>query len=69
MIFVKSSTRNFVLRELIRRTWASVATVADAQFQTVFVLGKNDLQKQVLIDEEQDRYHDILQIDIEDVFR
>ena len=66
---MKSAIRNFALRELIRRTWGSVATVADAQFQTVFVVGRSDIHQQALINEEYKRYHDILQVDIPDVFR
>jgi len=69
VIFVKSTTRNFALRELIRRTWASMITVADAQLQTIFVLGRSDTHQQALINEEHGRYHDILQVDLADVFR
>ena len=69
VIFVKSSVRNFALRELIRNTWGSISFASGAQFQTVFVVGKTEKQKQALVDEEHDRYDDILQVDLPDVFR
>ena len=71
VIVVKSAAENFMKRELLRRTWASLTYVNGVQFTTVFVTGTKqvDNQKQLLIDEEQSRYGDILQLNISDKYR
>ena len=71
VIVVKSAAENFMKRELLRRTWASLTYVNGVQFTIVFVIGKKEInyQKQLLIDEEQSRYGDILQLNISDKYR
>ena len=70
MIFlIKSAVGHGNAREILRRTWTKVSYNEGFQFSSVFVLGRTDLARQALIDEEYDRYGDILQLNIPDEYR
>ena len=70
MVFVvKSAIDHGIAREIIRRTWASVSYVEGFKFTTVFVVGMTTPQKQALIEEEFERYGDLLQLNISDQYR
>ena len=67
---IKSATKNSMSREIIRRTWASVSYLEGFQFTSVFVMGKGETDRQqALIDEEVERYGDIIQLNISDEYR
>ncbi|XP_078493792.1 not3 protein [Ciona intestinalis] len=62
--FIKSKADNFKRRELMRRTWPSINYLNGGRFETVYLMGKTyDPVTTALLDEEQDRYGDILQFD------
>ena len=70
MVFVvKSAIDRGLAREIIRRTWGSVSYLEGFKFTTVFVVGKTTPQKQALIEEEFERYGDLLQLNIADQYR
>ena len=64
--FVKSAANNFKRRETIRRTWGSVKFIDGAQFTTIFLIGKAKGTVQSLVDEENKRFRDIMQINSSD---
>ena len=64
--FVKSTAENWKRRETIRRTWGSVKLIDEAQFTTIFVIGKTTKTRQALLDEESNRYGDVFQINSSD---
>ena len=64
--FVKSAANYWKRREMIRRTWGSVKFIDEAQFTTIFVIGKSQETTQALVDEESDRFGDIIQINSSD---
>lgn len=70
VVFVKSTAGNYHRRELLRRTWAVLGYVGGARFDTVFLIGRtNEAGIQVLMDEEHQRYGDILQYNGPDEYR
>ena len=70
MFFIKSAIHNTNIREFIRRTWGQLSFVDGFQLSTVFLVGRADTEKlQSLLNEEYDRYHDILQLNISDHYR
>ena len=66
VIFVKSACSNSFKREMIRRTWGSVQYVDGGQLSTVFILGRVDKQNENLVNEEYERFGDMLFIDESD---
>ncbi|CAK8692943.1 unnamed protein product [Clavelina lepadiformis] len=69
IIFIKSAASNGRRREWIRKTWGSIGYLDGATFQTVFVIGQADARNQVLLDEEYNRFGDILQVDASDAYQ
>jgi len=70
MVFVvKSSVERGFAREILRRTWASLSYVKGFKFTTIFVLGQANGDKQALINEEFERYGDLLQLNISDEYK
>jgi len=70
MLFViKSAVKHGTAREIIRRTWASLSYVEGFQFTSIFVLGQANAKQQALIDEEFERYGDLLQLNMSDEYR
>lgn len=68
--FVKSKTDHFAAREKLRRTWASVRILNNAEFRTIFVLGQTSANGiENLLGVEQSRYGDILQYDGPDDYK
>uniref|UniRef100_H2YYE7 Hexosyltransferase n=2 Tax=Ciona savignyi TaxID=51511 RepID=H2YYE7_CIOSA len=60
--FIKSKVDNFKRRELMRKTWPSINFLNGARFETVFLLGKTEDKVTIaLLDEEHERYGDLLQ--------
>ncbi|XP_076815379.1 beta-1,3-galactosyltransferase 5-like [Clavelina lepadiformis] len=66
--FVKSAASHSKHRELLRRTWASYRFVQTARFDTIYVIGSAEGVEQALVEEEEKRYHDILQISSSDSY-
>jgi len=70
MVFViKSAVDHGLAREIIRRTWASISFIEGFLFTSIFVLGQTDANKQALIEEEFERYGDLLQLNLPDEYR
>jgi len=67
--FIKSAAGNFWRRELLRRTWGSVTYVERGRFITVFVVGHTEGITARILEEERQRYGDILQYDGPDDYR
>ncbi|XP_076823296.1 beta-1,3-galactosyltransferase 5-like [Clavelina lepadiformis] len=62
--FIKSKADYIRRREFLRKTWTSLSYVNGARFETVFLIGKTqDPYVTALLDEEEERYGDILQFD------
>ncbi|XP_076816316.1 beta-1,3-galactosyltransferase brn-like [Clavelina lepadiformis] len=68
IIFIKSAASYGIRREWIRKTWGSIGYLDGATFQIVFVIGQAQESTQALLDEEYDRYGDILQVDVSDAY-
>ena len=68
-MLIKSSAGRPAIRELLRRTWATLSYVNRAQFRSIFVIGKANRNQQLIIDEEAKRYGDILQLNVSDDYR
>ena len=68
VLFVKSAVKHASHRELLRRTWASFSYVDGFKLATIFVTGKAEKKDQTLIDEEHNRYGDILQLNTSDAY-
>ena len=70
IIFVHSAPQNTVQRTAIRGSWGSVATHPDQHTQVIFLLGMtiNDVTSRMIQTEHEDN-HDILQFNIEDVYK
>ena len=68
---VKSAAGNVVNREILRRTWASMRYIDGYKIATIFVIGKIDVdpKAQIFLNEEYNRYGDILQLNISDKYR
>lgn len=64
VIFVKTAVGNFQRRSLLRRTWGSITMVGGGRFHYVFIVGviQND-GRNALLEEEYERFGDILQFD------
>ena len=70
LFVIKSATHRGFAREIIRRTWASVRYLEGYKFTSVFVMGEAKTAKErALIDEEEERYKDILQLNVSDEYR
>ena len=69
VIFIESAITNFQRRKMIRETWGSVLYLNGSKFHVVFVIGTKDEQTQLLINEEQKKHHDVMQIDVIDSYR
>ncbi|XP_076816275.1 uncharacterized protein LOC143462117 [Clavelina lepadiformis] len=69
IIFIKSAASYGRRREWIRKTWGSIGHLDGATFQIVFVIGQAKATTQALLDEEYDRYGDILQVDVSDAYQ
>jgi len=69
VVLIKSSAGRPAIRELLRRTWATLSYVNKAQFRSIFVIGKANKNQQLIIDEEAKRYGDILQLNVSDDYR
>ncbi|CAK8692952.1 unnamed protein product [Clavelina lepadiformis] len=69
IIFIKSAASYGRRREWIRNTWGSIGHLDGATFQTVFVIGQADARTQVLLDEEYNRFGDILQVNASDAYQ
>ena len=67
--FVKSKTENVKRRQFIRQTWGSVFYMDGSEISTIFVVGRANNVIQNLIDEEYERFGDILQIDKDDGYQ
>ena len=68
--FIKSEAKNTKRREFIRRTWASIKYTENGRLFYVFVIGKPTSNKTFnLIEEESNRYEDILMFDGPDDYR
>jgi len=67
--FIKSAAGNSWRRELLRRTWGSVMYVERGRFITVFVVGHAKGIGARILEEEHQRYGDILQYDGPDDYR
>jgi len=62
--FIKSKTNYFKRRELLRRTWNSVSYINGARLEAIYLMGQaTDAATKALLDEEEERYGDILQYD------
>ena len=68
-IFVKSKAENIERRKNIRRTWGSVFYINGGELATIFVIGKPNNIAQKKIDEEFQRYGDVLQIGEDDGYQ
>ena len=69
VFFIKSAAHKGIIRDFIRRTWAQISYVDGLQLSTVFLVGRVNNKLQPLIDEEYDRYQDILQLNVSDKYR
>ena len=70
VFFIKSAIFRGNIREFIRRTWGQLNHIQGFQLSTIFVVGRAENEKlQSLLDEEYDRYKDILQLNISDDYR
>lgn len=70
VVFIKSSVGNARHREILRRTWALWGYVDGGRFATVFVIGKAHSQTaNALLEEEKNRYSDILHYDGPDDYK
>ena len=69
LFLIKSATSHASFRELLRRTWASYSYVEGIQFASVFILGKVEGKQKAVIEEEIDRYGDILLANITEKYR
>ena len=67
--FIKSHAGNTVRRQNIRRTWGSVVYMNGGELTNIFVIGRANSVAQALLDEEQKRFGDILQIDEDDGYQ
>ncbi|XP_060063868.1 beta-1,3-galactosyltransferase 1-like [Ylistrum balloti] len=67
LVIVKSTVRNILLRQAIRKTWANIS---ESNVKTVFMLGRNSsrLVQQEIIDEEAKQFQDIVQEDFIDAY-
>lgn len=68
VMFVKSAANHSFHRELLRQTWGSYSYIDGFKLSTIFVTGKAEGNYQSLIDEEHERYGDILQLNISDAY-
>ena len=70
VIFVHSAVDHFQKRKTIRDTWASVTEYHDRSIRTVFLLGQiKDPKLQTKVEEEAQKYNDIIQEDFIDDYR
>ena len=69
IIFIKSAASYGIRREWIRNTWGSIGYLDGATFQIVFVIGQAKATTQALLDEEYNRYGDILQVEASDAYQ
>ena len=70
IIFVHSAPQNTAHRTAIRNSWGSVAIHPDQHTKVIFLLGvTTDEVTSRMIQTEQEDYHDILQFNIEDVYK
>ena len=67
--FVKSKAEYNERRQIIRETWGSVFYMNGAKITTIFVIGRAKNTRQKNIDEEHERFGDILQIDEDDDYQ
>ena len=64
MFFIKSTAVHVSLRQQFRDRWGSLTFLNGAQFGYIFIIGKHDSRNQKLVDEEDEKYGDLLQLDL-----
>ena len=68
--FIKSKARNTKVRNFLRRTWASIKYTENGIFLYVFVIGRPASNEALnMIEEESNRYEDILMFDGPDDYK
>ena len=64
--FIKTSAGNVNLRQAIRRTWASIHFLQEAQFYSIFVVGKTN---ETNLTTEHEQHGDLLHVNVSDIYR